>query len=308
MSSFREAWLASVDAKNSVLCAGLDPAEFAMGRGDKGLPPGAEQRDWAIQYLEAIAPFVAAVKPNIQYWKHVGGMDDLEELAQAAHDLGLVWIDDSKLADIGSTNEAGMYHSRARRGGAVTLAPYAGNMEEAAQQARKQNLGLITMCLMSNPEYAWVKNNLVPVQPGDEFDEFDTVTVQLPNKRWTAGLHYDYEGDEMPHVRQFVQLAHHAERFGIEGIVIGAPSDKNHLTAEELETAHRYAPNRLVLMPGVGAQGGDAAQVWQHYGPNDVIVNVGRSLMLPQGMNSTPEDQAAAAKLYKNMLNEERGA
>ncbi len=36
--SFREKWLEAVKEKNSVLCAGLDPAEFGMGRGEKGLP------------------------------------------------------------------------------------------------------------------------------------------------------------------------------------------------------------------------------------------------------------------------------
>jgi hypothetical protein len=39
-----------------------------------------------------------------------------------------------------------------------------------------------------------------------------------------------------------------------------------------------------------------------------VIVNVGRAVMFPKGAASTPADQAEAAKMYMNMLNELRMA
>ncbi|GAH49542.1 unnamed protein product, partial [marine sediment metagenome] len=66
---FRQKWLEAVEKKNSVLCAGLDPAEFNMGRRDKGLPEGVNKYGWAMRYIGAVAPFVAAIKPNLQYWK-----------------------------------------------------------------------------------------------------------------------------------------------------------------------------------------------------------------------------------------------
>src|SRR3989344_6730405 len=113
---FGEKWLESVDAKNSVLCAGLDPAEFAMGRGEEGLPESVEDNNdklaWGIHYLEAVAPYCSAVKPNVQYWKNEGGMEALAVLCEYSKELGMIAIDDSKLADIGSTNDAGLYHAK----------------------------------------------------------------------------------------------------------------------------------------------------------------------------------------------------
>jgi len=45
--SFREEWLAAVERRNSILCAGVDPAEYIAGRSEKGagLPAGAKKRD-----------------------------------------------------------------------------------------------------------------------------------------------------------------------------------------------------------------------------------------------------------------------
>lgn len=297
MSLFREKWLAAVEKKNSVLCAGLDPADFGMERGEEGLPAdvtlgsfGSGKYNWAFEYLEAVAPFVAAVKPNLQYWKGRGDMDSLHALVECADCFGLVTIDDSKLADIGSTNDAGLYHAKAKGFDAVTLAPFAGNMKEAAEQAKKRDIGLISMCLMSNPEYETVKNQWVRADDWSDYNHHDLVEIK--------GL---------PHVKKYIQLAHDAAQSGVDGIVIGAPSKKNHLKDGEIATARIYSrDDTLVLLPGVGAQGGEASAIWEYFNKDNVIVNVGRALMFPNGSNSTPEEQAQAAKYYQKMLNELR--
>ena len=287
--SFQEKWLAAVEKKNSVLCAGLDPAEYGMGC-EEGLPFMVDKREWSFCYLEAVAPYAAAVKTNVNYWKTRDDMQTLSELASYASDLGLVVIDDSKLADIGSTNDAGMYHSAENQFDAVTLAPFAGNIKEAAEQARKRDIGLISMCLMSNPEYERVKQQWVQVNKEDYCNPYDLIEI---------------EG--VPHVKKYLQLANDAARYGVDGIVIGAPSKHNHLKEEEIFTARQYSRNdTLVLLPGVGAQGGEAETIWKYFDKDKVIVNVGRALMFPKGSNSTPEEQEEAAKQYMNMLNELR--
>ncbi len=167
MNKFQSTWLEAVEIKNSVLCAGLDPAEFSMGRGKKGLPKGVNKRKWALNYVEAVAPFVSAIKPNSQYWKASGDIESLHDIYKLAHKLGLLVIDDSKLADIGSTNGAGMFYG-AQRADAITYSPFAGNIGEVAKQARDLGVGLISMCLMSNPEYKREKNKLVDVSNSDE--------------------------------------------------------------------------------------------------------------------------------------------
>lgn len=293
---FLEKWLEAVNKKNSVLCAGLDPAEFEMERGEKGLPEGIDKKEWSLRYIEAVAPYCAAIKPNIQYWKGGGDLKDLQEICEFARSKGLVIIDDSKLADIGSTNEAGVFYA-SQRVGAVTLALFAGNMNEAPEQLEKWRVGGIHMCLMSNPEYEREKNKPVKVDPDDGYDKDDIIEIPC-----LGG----------PHVRQYIQLAHDAKKFGLDGIVIGAPSKSdpekgikgNHIQESEIAKARQYVgDNMLVLLPGVGAQGGEAGAIWKYFDKDKVIVNVGRSLMLPNGSNSTPEQQAETAKQYQEMLN-----
>jgi len=293
--SFREKWLAAVEQKNSVLCAGLDPAESEMGRSEEGLPGSVKDNQdklaWGMCYLEAVAPYCAAMKANVQYWKGEGNMEALAVLCEYSKELGMIAIDDSKLADIGSTNDAGLYHAKQKGFDAITVAPFAGNMKEAAEQAKKRDIGLISMCLMSNPEYEMIKNEWVRVEDMDNFpNNYDTVEIQ--------GVH---------HVKKYIQLAHDAARYSIDGIVIGAPSKKNHLKDEEIFSARAYSrEDTLVLLPGVGAQGGEANVIWKYFDKDNVIVNVGRALMFPNGSNSTPEQQADAAQYYQKMLNELR--
>lgn len=295
MVSFREKWLVAVEEKNSVLCAGLDPAEFKMGRGEEGLPKSVKDNQdklaWGMRYLEAVAPYCAAVKANIQYWKAEGNMESLAILSEAAQEFGLEAIDDSKLADIGSTNDAGLYHAKQKGFDTVTVAPFAGNLKEAAEQAKKRDIGLISMCLMSNPEYERVKNEWVRIDSKEDYcNPFDAIEI---------------EG--VPHVKKYIQLAHDAAQYGLDGIVIGAPSKKNHLKEKEIFVARAYSrDDTLVLLPGVGAQGGEAQAIWKYFNPNNVIVNVGRAVMFPKGSGSSPKEQAEAAKHYRDMLNELR--
>jgi orotidine-5'-phosphate decarboxylase len=291
--SFREKWLEAVERKNSVLCAGLDPAEFGMGRGEKGLPEGESKFHWALRYIQAVAPFCAAVKPNIQYWKDAQDNGKLDNLRYEAKDLGLIFIEDSKLADIGSTNDAGLFYAAQKGMDAVTFSPFAGNLKEAVDMAHARDLGLISMVLMSNPEYGGEKNKLVPVREGQRsYGVRDEVLV---------------EGEA--YVKQYIQLAHDAEEHGLDGIVIGAPSSGNHISEDEIERVRSYVGyDKLVLQPGVGTQGGEADIIWKYFGSDNVIVSVSREMMLPNGSNSTPEEQAAKAKRYQEMLNGQRKA
>lgn len=272
--SFLRRWRECSHEKNSLLCAGLDPADHAMGRGEAGLPEKCDKREWAFRYIEAVAPYCAAIKPNIQYWKNGSDPETLQAIYRFARDIGLIVIDDSKLADIGATNESGIF-SASRRADAVTIAPFAGNLSEAAQQGEKWKVGIIAMCLMSNPEYEREKRKLVPLASAED----------------EGGKEY---------VEQYLFLATEAVRCGIAGIVVGAPSAKNHITPEELTAVKNViGKNMLVLCPGVGAQGGEADSLLSIFGRENVIFNVGRSIMFPHGSESTPAEQAAAAASFQ---------
>jgi orotidine-5'-phosphate decarboxylase len=295
MTNFDQFWLETVAKRNSILCIGVDPADTEMGRTDKGegLPAGVDKRDWTLGYIEKTAKYASGAKWNTQYWmRNDHDIAIMNESMGLAESLGLVVIQDSKLADIGSTNDAGIFNAALRAAHAVTLAPYAGNMGEAAKQCNERGIAGITMCLMSNPEYKFVKNMWFDVSANvSEYHSRDVHMIE-----------------DVPHVRNYIALARQADKFGLDA-VIGAPSSKNHITEEEISNASRYlASPRLVLVPGIGAQGGEVAMLKNYFAASRIIANVGRACMFPDPRKAyaTPEDQADAAKHYQSMLNELR--
>ena len=171
----------------------------------------------------------------------------------------MVAIDDSKLADIGESNRAGLIHAKAEGFDSVTYAPFPGNVQETAQAAASLDIGLIVLVLMSNPEYAVLKNASI------------------------AGmLGYEYFAREVAITTSC-------------GMVIGAPSVRNHITPGEITRVKTIAGQRIVLVPGMGAQGGDVTPVIDAFGEL-TIANVGRSVVFAP-------DVAAAARQYRDRIN-----
>ncbi len=257
---FKEKWLEAVKRKNSILCAGLDPAEY--GQRADSIPHGFSKLEWALQFIEKVAPFAAAIKPNRNYIKDLS-REDVQKITKRIHALSMVVIDDSKLVDIGETNDSGLYHAQTEGFDAVTYAPFPGNMREAVAQAHARGLGLIPLVLMSNPEFEAIKNSRI------------------------RGL------------RGFEYFAFQVAEYNADAVVIGAPSPTNHLKNEEVERVKEIVDDKLVLMPGVGAQGGDAKYIIEVFGKDNVIANVGRAIM-------SKYNPAQAAEKYQKMLNELR--
>jgi orotidine-5'-phosphate decarboxylase len=256
-----------------------------MQRGGESLPEDVKKYDWTMNYIKNIAPYCSGLKFNINYWKGAGDTEILKEAADLARSKEMVVIEDSKLTDIGSTNDAGFYYAE-YRADAVTVAPFAGNLKEMKDQAKTRNIGLISMCLMSNPEYMREKNKFVPLGTDEVFD-YSKDDIKFLNSA--------------PFVKQYKWLANNARKHDIDGIVIGAPSSKNHITTEEIKKVKQYAGGRLILIPGIGKQGGEAGVLFRYFLPDNCIANVGRALMFPED-----GDQEAAAKYYFKMLNDLR--
>jgi orotidine-5'-phosphate decarboxylase len=278
--TFADKWDRAVQEKNSNLCIGLDPVEYWQ-RQDKTLPEGANKLEWCLAYIDKVAEFAAAVKPNRKFMADLS-REDRKVLTDHIRARGLVSIDDEKLADIGDTNDSGLYHTWNEGYDAVTYSPFPGNVQEAAVQAHKRGLGLIGMCIMSNPEHKREKNKWVEVA-ADEESEYNFTDLHL------------MEGTQ--HVRQYVQLAKDAAKYNWDGIVIGAPSKKNHITEDEVRRINRYVgPRMKVLMPGIGTQQGEAQLIVDIFGWKNVIANVGSAVMYAK-------DPVSEAAKYRDMLN-----
>ena len=257
MNSFVKLWLDTVKKKNSLLCVGIDPAEFGQ-RSQRTLKDGESKVEWAKKLIKDVAPYAAAVKPNRNYFKDISRAE-MKEINDYAHSLGMLTIDDSKIADIGDTNDSAVYHAAKESFDFITYAPFPGNIEASSEQGRKHKVGIITLALMSNPEYALMKNAII-------------------------------DGEKAYKV--FCQKVATSDGCGV---VIGAPSDKNHLEINEIETAKEILSDRLVLVPGVGAQGGDCDDIIRVFG-NLAMINVGRAIAYAQ-------NPAFEAKKYQEEFN-----
>lgn len=256
MINFREQWQATVAKKQSLLCVGIDAAE-AEQRGQGKVPAGVSKVDWTLGIVASVAPYAAAIKLNRNYYKDIA-RHEMQEINAQIHRLGMLSIDDCKLADIGDTNDAGIYHARVEGFDALTYAPFPGNTLQAAAQAKTHGIGLIALVLMSNPEFGTMKNARFGDQPF------------------------------------YMYLAQQCAAAQTEGIVIGAPSASNHIAMEEIAAIAGLHPQTTVLVPGIGAQGGELGPILEHFGSR-TIANVGRAIIYAA-------DPAREARAYRDMI------
>jgi orotidine-5'-phosphate decarboxylase len=242
--------LARSEARNdSLLCVGLDPdpSKFpAAWRGDAG-----RIFDFCARIVDATADLVIAFKPQIAYFAAHRAEDQLERLMahlkSAAPEVPVIL--DAKRGDIGATAE--QYASEAferYRADAVTLSPFMG-FDSIEPYLRHGDKGAILLCRTSNPG-------------GDELQ--------------AQRLHGD---GAVPGERLYERIARLASgawnRNGQLGLVVGATYPA------ELARVRELAPTLPLLVPGVGAQGGDAAATvragWRADAP--IIVNSSRAVL-----------------------------
>lgn len=238
--SFISKWQQAVERKQSLLCVGIDPANQGQ-RENQALDQGLDKLSWTLNMIEAVAPFAAGIKLNRNYFKDCDS-DQLLKLTGAIHSFDMISIDDSKVADIGDSNDAGIYHAKAQGFDAITYAPFPGNIADTAKRACQRDIGLIMLVMMSNPEFQMMAKASIDGKPFSNY------------------------------------LAEAVAQHDIEGMVIGAPSPSNHIDTETIKHLDKLSGgNKLALVPGVGAQGGSAATIVEVFGPR-AIINVGRSI------------------------------
>jgi orotidine-5'-phosphate decarboxylase len=255
------AQLAAAAAHNqSMLCVGLDPepAKFPAALKDNA----SKIYDFCAAIVDATADTVIAFKPQIAYFAAHRAEDQLEKLmAHMRRSAPLVPIIlDAKRGDIGSTAQQYAIEAFERYGAdAVTLSPFMG-FDSVQPYLKYHGKGAFLLCRTSNPG-------------GDD----------LQNQRLAdvSGQPLLYE-----HIAQLAQGPWNLN--GQLGLVVGATYPA------EIERVRALAPTLPLLIPGVGAQGGDAvATVRAGYrtdGP--IIVNSSRAILYA----SSGDDFAAVAR------------
>ncbi len=211
--------------QNSLLCVGLDP-EMAL-LPEHLLESSTPYFDFCSAIVDATAPYVCAFKPQFAHFAAAGRETELAEVLNYIHARypHLVTILDAKRGDIGSTATYYAKEAYERYGAdAVTLSPYLG-YESVAPYLAYAERGLVVLCRTSNPDSNWLQND-----PADTEPVFARVARRVAE--WNA------QGQCM--------------------LVAGATYP------EELGSIRQLVGNMPLLVPGIGAQGGDLVAVLQH--------------------------------------------
>jgi orotidine-5'-phosphate decarboxylase len=223
--SFLDRLSAAERSNQSMVCVGLDPepARFPGAlRGD-----ASRIFDFCAAIVEATADLVIAFKPQIAYFAAHRAEGQLERLMAHMRQVapGVPVILDAKRGDIGSTAAQYAVEAFERYGAdAVTLSPFMG-FDSVEPYLKYQGKGAFLLCRTSNPGGDDLQSQRLSSVPGEP-------------------LLYE-------HVARLAQGPWNLN--GQLGLVVGATYPA------EIERVRAIAPTLPLLIPGVGAQGGDAA-------------------------------------------------
>jgi orotidine-5'-phosphate decarboxylase len=261
----------------SLLCVGLDPdpARFPAGMtGDR-----SRIFDFCATIVDATHDLAIAFKPQIAYFAAHRAEAQLERLI--AHMRGraprVPIILDAKRGDIGSTAEQYAVEAFERYAAdAVTLSPFMG-FDSIEPYLRYPDKGLFLLCRTSNAGGSDLQSQVL--QGGARL--FERI-AELAGGRWNGS--------------------------GQLGLVVGATFPA------ELARVRELAPTLPLLIPGVGAQGGDAdatvRAAWRAEGgrtTGPVIVNSSRAILYASAGVDFAAAARHAAQETRTALNRARG-
>jgi orotidine-5'-phosphate decarboxylase len=255
--NFMSALRAAWRERDSLLCVGLDPDPARLPVSLAGQAQGIFS--FCRDIVEATADFVCAFKPQIAYFAAQRAEDQLEALIEYIHARhpGIPVILDAKRGDIGSTASQYAEEAFARyKADAVTVNPYMGR-DSVEPYLAWENKGVILLCRTSNPGGSDVQN----LDVGGE-KLYERVARLVANE-WNAS--------------------------GNCALVVGATFPA------ELARVRALVGDMPLLVPGIGAQGGDIAAVMAAGQTEDgcgLILNSSRAILYA----GSGEDFAARAR------------
>ena len=273
---FADRLIEAIRAKNAPVCIGIDPtydrlpAEITDQKELNDATDSEAALDAVIEFsrrvVKIVAPIVPAVKINIAfferyYWE---GIEAYFELIQEAKEAGLIVIGDCKRGDIGNTAE--MYAKSMLADpdffnlddmmgpDAVTVASYFGldGVQPFADVANTEGKGLFALVRTSNSSAAELQNA--------KLESGDTVAEYVARQVAAWGSENGTLGEN---------------GYSNIGAVVAATDPEAGAKLREL------MPQSLFLVPGLGAQGGTAADVAACFKSDGTgaIVNASRSVI-----------------------------
>jgi orotidine-5'-phosphate decarboxylase len=223
MSGFMAKLAHAWEKNDSLLCVGLDPEieRFPHHILAQASPIFHFNKD----VIDATADLVCAYKPQFAHYAAYEAEDQLERTIEYIHRTypHLPVILDAKRGDVGNTAERYAIEAFERYGAdAVTVNPYLGG-DALEPFLRHQDKGIVILCRTSNPGAGELQDL---VTGGRKLYQ---VVAELAARRWNT------RGNCL--------------------LVVGATYPK------ELAEVRELVGEMPLLVPGVGAQGGDVVQV-----------------------------------------------
>lgn len=244
---------------DSLLCVGLDPDIARFPGVLKGRVDSVFEFCRAI--IDATAPYACAFKPQIAYFAALAAEDQLQAICdylnQRYPDIPIVL--DAKRGDIGATAEQYAREAFERyKADAVTVNPYMG-FDSIEPYLQWAEKGVIVLCRTSNP--------------GGSDLQFLKV-------------------DGMPLYQHVARLvAQQWNRHGQCGLVVGATFP------QEIAEVRKIVGDMPLLVPGIGAQGGDIESTVRAGQASDgmgMMINSSRAILYAKPVDGEGFADAAA--------------
>ena len=258
---------------DSLLCVGLDPEPSRLPQ-----TVGGDVSRFLQGIVEATADIAACYKPNLAFYEALG-RDGHTVLGRVLDSIprDTPVIGDAKRGDIGNTATAYAKALFQVWGfDAVTVNPWGG--EDCVRPFTEwADRGVFLWCRGSNPGAA----------------DFQDLHVSLDS------------GETMPLYEAVAVRAHAWNEHGNIGLVAGATYPEQTARLREL------CPEMTLLMPGIGAQGGDtggAVRAALDSNGGGFIVNASRGVLYASDGDGWAEAARAAANNVRDEINRHRAA
>jgi len=266
MTSFTQQLARAWETNNSLVCVGLDPEIERFPAHVRAEASPIFHFNRAI--IDATADLVCAYKPQFAHYAAYEAEDQLERTIEYIHRThpGVPVILDAKRGDIGNTAERYASEAFERYGAdAVTVNPYLGG-DSLEPFLRHSERGVLVLCRTSNPGAGDLQDLPVAGRP------LYQVVAELAARRWNS------RGNCL--------------------LVVGATYPR------ELAAVRALVGDMALLVPGVGAQGGDVEQVvasGRTRSGTGLIISSSRAILYA----SAGEDFATAARSATARLREQ---
>ncbi|HEY1875438.1 MAG TPA: orotidine-5'-phosphate decarboxylase [Steroidobacteraceae bacterium] len=273
MTPFTQQLAGAWDKNDSLVCVGLDPEIERFPAHIRAEPSPIFHFNRAI--IDATADLVCAYKPQFAHYAAYEAEDQLERTIEYIHRAhpGVPVILDAKRGDIGNTAERYAIEAFERYGAdAVTVNPYLGG-DSLEPFLRHAERGVLVLCRTSNPGAGDLQD--LPVEGRPLYQ----VVAELAARRWNS------RGNCL--------------------LVVGATYPR------ELAAVRALVGDMPLLVPGVGAQGGDVEQVVASgctRAGTGLIISSSRAILYASAGEDFAEAGRTAVARLREQINTSRSA